>query len=44
MIQIILTQLIHELFERKKIEQLIFTRLLHENELILKQFTKILYR
>ncbi len=38
--------LIHELSRQreKEIEQIVFTRLLHENELILKQFTKILYR
>ncbi len=38
--------LIHELSRRreKEIEQIVFTRLLHENGLILKQFTKILYR
>jgi len=44
MIQIVLTRLIHELEEEKEVEQIVFTRLLHENELILKQFTKILYR
>jgi len=29
---------------KRWVEQLIFTRLLHENGLILEQFTKILYR
>ncbi len=42
MTQIVLTQLIHKL-EEKRVEQIVFTRLLHKNELILKQFTKILY-
>jgi len=44
MTQIVLTQLIHELEKEERVEQIVFTRLLYENELILKQFTKILYR
>ncbi len=35
MTQIVLTQLIHKL-EKEKIEQIVFTCLLHKNELILK--------